>query len=65
MKSMKPKTLTPEEAMRQFHEMHSQFGSMCDPPQNECSRKQFCLSCGATHWKEICPECGSDAQDDL
>ncbi len=28
-------------------------------------RTQFCLSCGATHQKEICPECGSDAQDNL
>lgn len=31
----------------------------------ERPRKQFCLSCGATHYKEICPECGSDAQDAL
>jgi len=28
-------------------------------------RKKFCLSCGETHYSEICPYCGSDAQDDL
>lgn len=35
------------------------------PDENRPPVKQFCLSCGATHYKEICPECGSDAQDDL
>jgi hypothetical protein len=61
---MKPKALTPEEAMRQFQAMHEKYGSLSDPPDPE-PRKQFCLSCGAIHYKEICPECGSDAQDDL
>jgi hypothetical protein len=59
---------SPAEAMQRFHAMHEKYGSLSDPPEDEYEelpRKQFCLSCGATHYKQICPECGSDAQDDL
>ena len=60
--------LSPEQAMREFHAMKEKYVIFTDPPEDEYEerqRKQFCLSCGATHYKEICPECGSDAQDDL
>ncbi len=52
-----------EEAMRAASAIREKF-TLSDPPDEE-PRRQFCLSCGATHWKEICPQCGSDAQDDL
>lgn len=52
-----------EDAMRAANAIREKF-TFSDPPDEE-PRKQFCLSCGATHWKEICPYCGSDAQDDL
>lgn len=52
-----------ETAMRAASAIREKF-TLSDPPDEE-PRKQFCLSCGATHYKEICPECGSDAQDDL
>lgn len=29
------------------------------------SRKQFCLSCGETHYEESCPYCDPDTEEDL
>lgn len=33
--------------------------------EDEREPRMFCLSCGATHYKQICPFCDSDAQDPL
>lgn len=58
-----------ESAMRKASEFHQRFGSFSDPPEDEygedIQKRQFCLSCGATHFSAICPFCESDAQDDL
>lgn len=36
-----------------------------DPSEYEHSKRQMCLSCGAVHGKEICPECEGDSQEPL
>lgn len=59
---------SPEESMRESSALRERF-TFSDPPEDEhgddLNRRQFCLSCGATHFSEICPFCNSDAQDDL